>query len=221
MYILLVLVLLATACTVEDDTNDLTIEFEEQTPEVENPPLPVAPTCDDYIQNQGETNVDCGGPCQPCYVPPTENLYVINGNFEEEGIPAELEDPYKVGYTISKYYRDDLEGEASIRLIVSKAIEGATERPAISLQLSAPVKTGNMYKVSMIYDEIKGSFHPLKIGFGEGKYESYNEEQITKELTRITFSLTADTDSDKLYIYFDGTKTKTFKFDDVKIEALN
>ncbi|NNK81451.1 MAG: zinc metalloprotease, partial [Flavobacteriales bacterium] len=25
-----------------------------------------APTCDDGIQNQGETGVDCGGPCAPC-----------------------------------------------------------------------------------------------------------------------------------------------------------
>ena len=28
------------------------------------------PTCSDGIQNQGETGVDCEGPCQSCYVPP-------------------------------------------------------------------------------------------------------------------------------------------------------
>jgi len=27
---------------------------------------PPAPTCFDKIQNQGETGIDCGGPCQPC-----------------------------------------------------------------------------------------------------------------------------------------------------------
>ncbi len=28
--------------------------------------LKPAPTCEDKIQNQGETEVDCGGPCEPC-----------------------------------------------------------------------------------------------------------------------------------------------------------
>jgi len=32
-----------------------------------------APTCRDNIKNQGETDVDCGGPsCQPCIAPPPE-----------------------------------------------------------------------------------------------------------------------------------------------------
>jgi len=30
------------------------------------PPPPPVPTCSDGIQNQGETGVDCGGPCAPC-----------------------------------------------------------------------------------------------------------------------------------------------------------
>ncbi len=29
-------------------------------------PCPVGPTCNDGIQNQGETGIDCGGPCAPC-----------------------------------------------------------------------------------------------------------------------------------------------------------
>ena len=29
-------------------------------------PCPACPTCDDGIQNQGETGVDCGGPCSAC-----------------------------------------------------------------------------------------------------------------------------------------------------------
>jgi hypothetical protein len=28
--------------------------------------VPVCPTCSDGIQNQGETGIDCGGPCAPC-----------------------------------------------------------------------------------------------------------------------------------------------------------
>ena len=30
-----------------------------------------APTCSDGIQNQGETGIDCGGPCAPCILDPT------------------------------------------------------------------------------------------------------------------------------------------------------
>ena len=33
---------------------------------------PPAPTCSDGIQNQGETGIDCGGPCTACIVDPTE-----------------------------------------------------------------------------------------------------------------------------------------------------
>lgn len=39
------------------------------------PPLKVLPTCYDKMQNQGETGIDCGGPCLPCekeVKPPTK-----------------------------------------------------------------------------------------------------------------------------------------------------
>ena len=29
-------------------------------------PFPLGPTCDDGIQNQKETGIDCGGPCPAC-----------------------------------------------------------------------------------------------------------------------------------------------------------
>ena len=35
------------------------------------PACAAAPTCSDGIQNQGETGIDCGGPCPPCGVAPT------------------------------------------------------------------------------------------------------------------------------------------------------
>ncbi len=42
-------------------------------------PCPITPTCTDGIQNQGETGIDCGGPCTPC---PTGgcNVSVISSN---------------------------------------------------------------------------------------------------------------------------------------------
>ena len=29
-------------------------------------PCPACPSCEDGIQNQGETEIDCGGPCTSC-----------------------------------------------------------------------------------------------------------------------------------------------------------
>ncbi len=45
-----------------------------------SPKLTPAPSCSDNIQNQGETGVDCGGPCLPCYLKQAKPL-------EESGIP--------------------------------------------------------------------------------------------------------------------------------------
>lgn len=39
-----------------------------------------APSCFDNIQNEGETGVDCGGPCTPCYIKDAKPL-------EESGAP--------------------------------------------------------------------------------------------------------------------------------------
>jgi hypothetical protein len=41
------------------------------------------PTCEDGIQNGGETGVDCGGPCRPCLI---ENCFDGIQNGDEEGI---------------------------------------------------------------------------------------------------------------------------------------
>ncbi len=45
------------------------------------------PTCNDGIQNQGETGVDCGGPCAPCAVACTDNevnFSITFDNYPEE-----------------------------------------------------------------------------------------------------------------------------------------
>ena len=46
-------------------------------------PCTACPTCDDGIQNQGETGIDCGGPCTPCVVPCTDNELVLNITFDD------------------------------------------------------------------------------------------------------------------------------------------
>ncbi len=41
-------------------------------------PCQVTPTCNDGIQNQGETGIDCGGPCVPCQITATCNDGIQN-----------------------------------------------------------------------------------------------------------------------------------------------
>ncbi len=43
-------------------------------------PCPTVPTCNDGIQNQGETGVDCGGPCAPCSSECNISVTTSNGN---------------------------------------------------------------------------------------------------------------------------------------------
>lgn len=47
-------------------------------------PCIACPTCNDGIQNQGETGVDCGGPCAPC--PPAGNCFDGIQNNGETGV---------------------------------------------------------------------------------------------------------------------------------------
>ncbi len=41
-----------------------------------SPKLIPAPSCYDAIQNQGETGIDCGGPCIPCYLKEAKPLEI-------------------------------------------------------------------------------------------------------------------------------------------------
>lgn len=43
--------------------------------------LKPAPTCSDKIQNQGETGVDCGGPCSDCALQRLAPLRILSVNF--------------------------------------------------------------------------------------------------------------------------------------------
>ena len=43
-----------------------------------------APSCNDGIQNQGETGIDCGGPCTPCPICDTYTLDIMTDDFPAE-----------------------------------------------------------------------------------------------------------------------------------------
>ncbi len=54
-----------------------------------------APSCNDGIQNQGETGVDCGGPCAPCQTCDLHTLTLVTDNFPQE-TSWEVRDPNNV-----------------------------------------------------------------------------------------------------------------------------
>jgi hypothetical protein len=56
-------------CVVVTDCGNASYRPREEDICIPNPPLP---TCNDGIENQHETGVDCGGPCGPCAPPIVE-----------------------------------------------------------------------------------------------------------------------------------------------------
>jgi hypothetical protein len=75
------------------------------------------PSCSDKIQNQGEENVDCGGPCSPCEkIPDAQNLKVIEKTIitEQPGkydLLARIENPNSQFGVASFEYEFDLKDE--------------------------------------------------------------------------------------------------------------
>jgi hypothetical protein len=155
----------------------------------------------------------------------TENVVQINlkvnvldGSFEEdvENFVA-LDNPLKVGFQYSKYYLSAYDGEGTMRVIISQAKKDALETPAFKVNLLGFVETGKKYRVTMYLDDIKGSWYPMKIGFGNELFSEYISESVSNEYTKVVFDVTADATSEYLYLYFDGRNAKTFKIDSISI----
>ena len=93
----------------------------------------------------------------------------------------------------------------------------AYEIPAFKVSLDGSVLTGKNYEVSMYFDDLKGSWAPMKIGFGENKFPPSSVERTEGEYTKVIFDVVSDVNSEYLYLYFDGTTTKSFKIDLISI----
>ncbi len=94
-------------------------------------PCAPCPTCSDGIQNQGETGIDCGGPCQPC-PPPGGGAggVVLLASYFETGWDSWLDggsDVDRVGSTYS------YEGNYSIRIRDNSGTLSAMTSPTFNM----------------------------------------------------------------------------------------
>ncbi len=107
-------------------------------------PCVPCPTCNDRIQNQGETGIDCGGPCTPCA--PPANTLLLASYFEtgwdgwlDGGIYAE-----RVSGT------NAWEGSYSIKLAARSGVQSAMTSPTFNLSAATGLQiTFHFYAVSM------------------------------------------------------------------------
>lgn len=91
-------------------------------------PCPACPTCSDGIQNQGETGVDCGGPCPAC--PPGGGGNVLLASYFETGWDSWLDggsDATRVNSAFS------WEGNYSIRLADNSGTQSAMTSPTFNM----------------------------------------------------------------------------------------
>ena len=206
--LIIIMLVLVAGCTTTVDVYD-----EELSPP-ENIPINEPPITD----NNEVPIIPPTIPTEPVPQPPSSFVSVVDGGFEsdEENFVA-LENPLKVGFQYSKYYLGAYEGKGTMRVIVSQAKKEAYEIPAFRVSLDGSVLTGKNYEVSMYFDDLKGSWAPMKIGFGENKFPPSSVERTEGEYTKVIFDVVSDVNSEYLYLYFDGTTTKSFKIDLISI----
>lgn len=107
-------------------------------------PCPPVPSCTDGIQNQGETGIDCGGPCSPC-APPSNTLLLAA--YFETGWDNWIDGGMDVERVKSSY---SWEGAYSIRLADNEGIQSAMTSPAFNLSMATGVQISfHFYAVSM------------------------------------------------------------------------
>jgi hypothetical protein len=93
-------------------------------------PCPACVTCNDGIQNQGETGIDCGGPCPACPPPPPGGEVVLLASYFETGWNSWVDggsDATRVQTTYS------WEGSYSIRLADNSGSQSAMTSPSFNL----------------------------------------------------------------------------------------
>jgi len=107
-------------------------------------PCPACATCTDGIQNQGETGIDCGGPCPLC---PVSDSTVLLASYFETGLDSWIDggpDMNRIQTTNS------WEGQYSIELADNSAAQSSMTSPTFNLATAAGLKISfHFYAVSM------------------------------------------------------------------------
>lgn len=94
-------------------------------------PCPACATCFDGIQNQGETGIDCGGPCAPCPPPPPGGETLLLGSYFETDWSSWTDggaDATRINNSSSSW-----EGSYSIRLTDNSGTQSAMTSPTFNL----------------------------------------------------------------------------------------
>jgi hypothetical protein len=94
-------------------------------------PCPACPTCGDGIQNQGETGIDCGGPCPACPPPPPGGEVLLLGSYFETGWDSWIDGGSDATRTNNS--ANAWEGLYSIRLTDNSGTQSAMTSPVFNL----------------------------------------------------------------------------------------
>jgi len=91
------------------------------------PACPPSPSCNDGIQNQGETGIDCGGPCPAC---PSNDSTLLLGSYFETGLDSWTDGGPDVARVSSS---NSYEGSYSIQLADNSGAQSAMTSPVFNL----------------------------------------------------------------------------------------
>ncbi len=180
-------------------------------------PCPPTPTCSDGIQNQGETGIDCGGPCPVCPPPPPPTGTVLNTGYFETGWDGWIDGGVDAARVTSAY---SFEGTHSIQLRDNSGTQSAMTSPTFNLSNAVGVQvTFHFYAYSM---EVGEDFW-LQYKSGTGNWvtiASYirgtNFNNNTFYITTVTLSNFTPTSAGTFRIQCDASDD----FDQVYIDAV-
>ncbi len=108
-------------------------------------PCPACPTCSDGIQNQGETGIDCGGPCPACPPPPPPGGggVVILASYFENGWNSWVDGGVDAARVNSAY---SWEGNYSIKLQDNSGTNSAMTSPILNLSNATGLEINFYFK---------------------------------------------------------------------------
>jgi hypothetical protein len=106
-------------------------------------PCPACATCNDGIQNQGETGIDCGGPCAPCPPPPPGGETILLAAYFETGWDTWVDGGSDAARTITA---NSWEGSYSIKLADNSGASSAMTSPGFNLSNATGFKITFYFK---------------------------------------------------------------------------